>query len=116
MLNHQETPSIHSVTSNSLQLPNLPFNQSIKVANPKEIALPTLCIRPTTPFDPLNIDNEDRHLYTKVQETPRTMAGKIKKIIDTSYEGEPRESSEMSEYSQKVAISLVKKIPKVAVI
>lgn len=44
------------------------------------------------------------------------MAGKIKKIIDTSYEGEPRESSEMSEYSQKVAISLVKKIPKVAVI
>jgi hypothetical protein len=76
---NQGTP--HSTTSmkfNSLQLPNLPLNQSIKrsyfinsdppevkeekkklyseilarkVANPREIALPSLFIRPPTPFD-----------------------------------------------------------------
>ena len=111
---NQGTP--HSTTSmkfNSLQLPNLPLNQSIKrsyfinsdppevkeekkklyseilarkVANPREIALPSLFIRPPTPFDAMYIDNEDRHLYTQIKETPRTMAGKIQKLIDTSYE------------------------------
>lgn len=85
---------MHSTTSmklTNLQLPNLPLNQSIKrsyfvnsdppeikkeknrvfteilsrkVANPREIALPSLFIRPPTPFDAKDIDKEDRHLYT----------------------------------------------------
>lgn len=42
------------------------------------------------------------------------MAGKIKKLIDTSFE--EIEQSSLSDMSQKVASSLVKKIPKVAVI
>jgi hypothetical protein len=56
------------------------------VANPREIALPSLFIRPPTPFDAKEIDNEDRHLYTQIKDTPRNMAGKIQKLIDTSYE------------------------------
>ena len=119
----------------SLQFPNLQFNASIKrshfinsdppevkeekkraynellmkkVLNPREIGLPSVYIRPETPIDPAKIDKEDMHYYTQVKETPRTMAGKIKKLIDSSFE----EKSFCSDMSIRVGESLTKMLPK----
>ena len=54
---------------------------------PEELGLPSILVRPETPYNPKDPDREDRPFFENPHLSPRNASEKIKKLVDVDAYG-----------------------------